>query len=373
MAVNWWRLAAERNNPLGQFNLGLCCANGEGVAKSTVEAYKWFSLASVNGNDKAKNHLENLVKNMSPEQISDGQNLVNSFKPSTGFVVSKDATAFINTGRQKMQAGDIAGAVAAFSKAIDLAPESPSAYNQRGHAEFLITQNGSTSNGSLESALADFNKAIALAPDFASAYYNRGMVMKVRGNVEGATADFTKVVGLNPELTLMGQAYYNLGLLKQQEGDKVQANSFFAGAFFCRGTVEANQGDTNGALADFSKSIEFKPDSFQSYYNRGILKDRIADAEGALADYNKAISLSPNDAGAYNNRGGVRAKNGDLNGALADFDRAIQLNPNFVSAYMNRAISKKKKGDLEGSLSDQNKALELSSKTQNPSGQNAKP
>src|ERR1035438_9886500 len=32
-AVKWWRKAAEQNNAMAQYNLGLCYCDGEGVAK----------------------------------------------------------------------------------------------------------------------------------------------------------------------------------------------------------------------------------------------------------------------------------------------------------------------------------------------------
>jgi TPR repeat protein len=44
-AVKWYRKAAEQNLARAQYNLGICFANGKGVAKDEAEALKWFRKA----------------------------------------------------------------------------------------------------------------------------------------------------------------------------------------------------------------------------------------------------------------------------------------------------------------------------------------
>ena len=45
-AVKWYRKAAEQNYAPAQYNLGVCYANGQGVAKDEVEAVKWYRKAA---------------------------------------------------------------------------------------------------------------------------------------------------------------------------------------------------------------------------------------------------------------------------------------------------------------------------------------
>jgi TPR repeat protein len=45
-AVKWYRKAAEQNCALAQSRLGLCYANGQGVVKDAVEAVKWYRKAA---------------------------------------------------------------------------------------------------------------------------------------------------------------------------------------------------------------------------------------------------------------------------------------------------------------------------------------
>jgi tetratricopeptide (TPR) repeat protein len=257
------------------------------------------------------------------------------------------------------------GATIALSRAIELAPGNANYYDLRGRCRLKLVENGTAETNTVDGALADFTKAIEIVPDFASACYDRGMLLKARMENEQATADFLTVVNHGGDLTLRGQACYNLGELKRQQGDPEQSASYFAQAFFYRGTVEAGRGETVQAIADFDKCIESKSDSPQAYHNRGILKEKSQDLTGALSDFSQAITLAPNFSDAYSDRGTVKAKGGDLAGALADFDQAIALNPNLVSAYINRAIARKQKGDAAGALADQNKAVQLSSGRKN--------
>jgi len=63
--------------------------------------------------------------------------------------------------------------------------------------------------------------------------------------------------------------------------------------------------------------------------------------DGALANYTKAIQLRPDYARAYYNRGLVKFNKNDLEGALADFTKAIELNPIWLKHSTNAALSRK--------------------------------
>ena len=44
-----YRRQAEKGDPKGQYNLGVCYMKGDGVEKDEVEAYKWFRLSALQG------------------------------------------------------------------------------------------------------------------------------------------------------------------------------------------------------------------------------------------------------------------------------------------------------------------------------------
>ena len=81
-----------------------------------------------------------------------------------------------------------------------------------------------------------------------------------------------------------------------------------------------------GAIADYSKAIALQPNFADAYYSRGNSKLQLKDYIGAIADYSKAIELKPDNADAYYNRGNSKILPKDYNGAIIDYSKAIELN-----------------------------------------------
>lgn len=93
-----------------------------------------------------------------------------------------------------------------------------------------------------------------------------------------------------------------------------------------RATMKNVLSDYQGALADYTKAIELKPDHARAYYNRGGTKADLKDYQGALADYLKAIELKPDYRGEYyKNRGSAYLGLGQKSKAMADYMRATEL------------------------------------------------
>ena len=64
------------------------------------------------------------------------------------------------------------------------------------------------------------------------------------------------------------------------------------------------------------------------YLLSGIEKSEKNDPYGAISDYTKAIEQKPNLEGAYNMKGLSKSSVGDKYGAISDFKKAISLSPN---------------------------------------------
>jgi len=166
----------------------------------------------------------------------------------------------------------------------------------------------------------------------ALAYVASGNKKGEAGDHSGAIADFNRAIELKPD---------------------------FANAYNGRGVYRAQSGDYKGAIEDYTKAISLDPKYAKAYYNRGNARSNLSDNRGAIEDYTKAISLDPKYAYAYTNRGIARRNLNDNRGAIEDYTKAISLDPKRGNAYCVRGISKEDMGDLQGALADYKKFLEI--------------
>ena len=74
-AVKWYRKAAEQGYAKAQWILGGMYAFGRGVPEDYVTAYAWLNIAAANGKADAKVSKGLLAKEMTADQIAEGQKL----------------------------------------------------------------------------------------------------------------------------------------------------------------------------------------------------------------------------------------------------------------------------------------------------------
>ena len=81
-AAKCFGMAAEQGNADAMLSYGRRFVSGEGVTKDIVQAYKWCTLADKNGKWGASDVRDSLAKQMTPEQITQGNDLANNFVPT---------------------------------------------------------------------------------------------------------------------------------------------------------------------------------------------------------------------------------------------------------------------------------------------------
>jgi tetratricopeptide (TPR) repeat protein len=235
-----------------------------------------------------------------------------------------DATTYESSGDDKSGEGDFDGAIADYTKAIEIDPKDAVAYRDRADAK--------AKKRDWDGAIADYSLTVALDPKDDLAFSSSGKAKAEKENWDGAIADYSKAIEIAPQ-----SAFY----------------------YSSRGDVEGKKGDWDGAIVDYNKAVELKPDEDVFYFFRGIAKASKKDFDGAITDYTQDIKLSPNDSEAYANRGFAEAGLKDLDGAIADYTKAIELDPKDDFAYSHRADAKTLKGDVDGATADYNMATAL--------------
>ena len=204
---------------------------------------------------------------------------------------------FFARGVQRMDKGDLDGAIADFNKAVAQRPDNPDAYFERGVAWCLKIE--------VDKALADFDKAISLAPNRVDFYKRRAQcrMRYVTDNEERleVIADLNKGLAVDPKN---------------------------AELYFFRGLVKHASEDFAGTLADYDRAVELGPDDGTYVSSRAHIKLAfLGDYAGAVADANRAISLNPEeDYSAYAVRGRALQSLGRKGEGARDIDKCLRLN-----------------------------------------------
>ena len=203
-------------------------------------------------------------------------------------------------------------------------------------------------------------------------YVNRAMDRTDSGDINRALSDAIQAIKLN---TKDGAAYLSLGSANAAKGLHKQAIVDFTKALRCpdnsvfppykfsqlcyreRADSKAALGNHAGAIADYNRAIEWKPDTAEVYYNRGLSKAELGNHAGAIADYDSAIERKLDTSEVYCNRGLSKAELGNHADAIADYDSAIERNPKYAEAHHCRGQANFDLGDYAGAITDYDRAI----------------
>lgn len=205
--------------------------------------------------------------------------------------------ALLGAARHAM--GERPGAIEAFSRAAELAPEVPAILNAL--ATVLVEE------GSFEAALEAIDRAVLLAPSQARTFFNRGVVLERLTRPEEALADYGRALASDPE---------------------------FADALLNRAAVLMAMGRFEEAVADSRRLVFLQPRSAQAFFNLAEALLGLGSSEQALAACDRALALDPAHAKARVDRGFALADLGRFAEAQADFDAAESLSPGSLRSYL---------------------------------------
>ncbi len=138
------------------------------------------------------------------------------------------ADDFSQRGISRFEKNDLDGAIADFTKAIEL----------NGHElEFCFYFRGLAlyRRGRLDEAIVDLSKAITLRPH-PRFYHDRGNLLAQKGDFDGATADLNKALEIEPKYA---KAYGDRGIVRLMRGEETAAELDFKKCFELDKTLES--------------------------------------------------------------------------------------------------------------------------------------
>tara|TARA_Y100000588_G_scaffold125605_1_gene137578 strand:- start:203 stop:766 length:564 start_codon:yes stop_codon:yes gene_type:complete len=89
IAMRWFEKAADQGNSDASNNIGIMHQSGQGVEKSYVKAYAWFSVSAAGGNKLAQEHKGLIIEEMTPEQISEAEELIKEMVQKNPTLINK--------------------------------------------------------------------------------------------------------------------------------------------------------------------------------------------------------------------------------------------------------------------------------------------
>ncbi|MDA9347062.1 tetratricopeptide repeat protein [bacterium] len=107
--------------------------------------------------------------------------------------------SYFEIGLAKFNLKDYRGAIADYTRVIEIDPKYPKAYFNRGHSKGLLEN--------YRGAIADYTKAIEIDPNDAAAYCNRGLSKLILDQTDGGCLDLSKAGELG-----YGRAYESIRL-----------------------------------------------------------------------------------------------------------------------------------------------------------------
>lgn len=211
----------------------------------------------------------------------------------------RDAQYYFNRAEERLQPAyedgtgdDSAGALADFTRAIQLDPHFAAAYRARGQIE----------EG--ERALSDFNKAIELEPTNKLNYVTRSWFWESSGHRDQALADLNRAIEINP---MDEELFTRRAQLKSKMGDftGMVADMAHAGEVFPPSTnllrmktSGLSPDATNperllkGLLRMYDRALDQNTTFLWGYLNRGVIEDLANDPQDALADFRRCQTFA---------------------------------------------------------------------------------
>ena len=260
--------------------------------------------------------------------------------------------------------GDVAASRAAFERALRVQPRNVPALVWLGEAHL--------DQGRPEEAQPLFERALAEQPKSVAALVGLGRAALARSDYARAAERLEQALALNPREAAI---HYPLAMAYRGLGDDARAEAHIrlrgpgttrpadplmfeletmlesAVAYEVRGAKALDEGDWNGAAADFRKGIALAPGEPSLHHKLGTALYMSHDPGGAADQFAEALRLSPGFAKAHYSLGVLLASDGRSAEALEHLTEAVRADPTYVEARVRLADALRRSGRAAESLS----------------------
>lgn len=190
------------------------------------------------------------------------------------------------------------------------------------------------------SALSDINKAIEERDNVGKYYLLRGKIFRELNNIERSLEDVQRAEALRET----GSDLYILlaDLLQEKKRFKeaerylnryMQIAPYDGAAFYVRGRLLVNRGDSLAGLDQLNKAIDYNPRMYRAYQQCIGLYISLHQYPAALEMNNRAIGRFAQEPVLYMQRGDIYRDILKVDSAIIAYQAAAKVRPDYLEAY----------------------------------------
>lgn len=193
-------------------------------------------------------------------------------------------------------------------------------------------------NDNYEKALVDINEAIREKDNVGKYYLLRGKINRELNEIANSLADVQRAETLResgPDLyILLADLLQENKKFKEAErylNRYMQIVPYDGTAYYVKGKLLVNKGDTLSGLEEFKKSIEYNPRMQRAYEQYIALNTKLRNYPEALVMSDRAIDRFPTEASLQLQKGAIYEDLAKVDSAVVWYESAAKLSPNDIT------------------------------------------
>ena len=125
------------------------------------------------------------------------------------------------------------------------------------------------------------------------------------------------------------------------------------------GVIQIQNGDIDGAIEKYQRSLRLNPDYPEARYNLGSALLQQGQIDEAIQQCELALKLQPNEPDAHIVLGNAFLTKGGVDRAIGEYRKAAAIRPDDYIVHYNLATALQQKGETAGAAREYEKAREL--------------
>ncbi len=270
--------------------------------------------------------------------------------------------ALFSAGISQMALENTNRSIEIFTDLIELNPEFPSAFQNRGCSYYH--------QHIYDVAIDDFTRSLEIKPDDPDVLFMRGLAYCRSGMQDIGILDLNRYLELDPDdaLTLgnRGYAYYELGMYEEAIRDlsravELQEQPATSHSITNLGVAYKDDGQYEKAIECLDAAlliVDNDPTAAIILFHRGDCYCWLNDIERGIDDFTASLELYPERVSTLIIRGRAYLFTGRPEAALSDFERAVQYDPESLRAYYWRGRALASLGYIDQAIEDLDLVIE---------------